>query len=108
MVRGAGHRPKVGRDCPLLRGVLRQSLVALLVAAGFSTSAAAPKVAKTDANAPVTVVDNGNTWTLDNGIVKATITKRSGFMRSLVYRGVETMGRDGGGIWEETPSWRRN
>jgi rhamnogalacturonan endolyase len=34
---------------------------------------------------------------------KATITKRSGFMRSLVYRGIETMGRDGGGIWEETP-----
>ena len=79
------------------------ALVALLVASGFSTSAAAPKVAKTDATAPVTVVDNGNTWTLDNGIVKATITKRSGFMRSLVYRGIETMGRDGGGIWEETP-----
>jgi len=78
------------------------AVVACLVALGFSTAAAAPKVAKTDVNAPVTVVDNGNTWTLDNGIVKATINKRSGNMPSLVYHGFETLGGRGGD-WEETP-----
>jgi rhamnogalacturonan endolyase len=61
----------------------------------------APAVAKPEVNAPVTVTDNGRTWTLDNGIVKATINKTSGNMSSLVYRGLETQG--GGGYWEETP-----
>jgi rhamnogalacturonan endolyase len=64
---------------------------------------AAPAVAQPDASAPVTVTDNGGTWTLDNGIVKATINKRNGLMPSLVYHGVETMGMAGGGVWEETP-----
>ena len=54
------------------------------------------------ASATVTVVDNGRTWTLDNGIVKATISKDSGAMTSLVYRGINTM-RSGGGYWEHTP-----
>jgi rhamnogalacturonan endolyase len=39
------------------------------------------------ADAPVTVKDNGNTWTLDNGIVKATINKRTGEMQNLIYKG---------------------
>ena len=60
-----------------------------------------PVVAKPAADAPVTVSDNGRSWTLDNGIVKATINKGNGNMTSLVYHGVETMG--GGGYWEETP-----
>ena len=60
-----------------------------------------PVVAKPAADAPVTVADNGRSWTLDNGIVKATINKSNGNMTSLVYHGVETMG--GGGYWEETP-----
>jgi rhamnogalacturonan endolyase len=55
-----------------------------------------------DPKAAVTVTDNGRTWTLDNGIVKATIRKDSGSMASLVYRGVETMGGNGG-YWEQTP-----
>ena len=59
-------------------------------------------VDKHDPNAAVTVTDNGRTWTLDNGIVKATIRKDSGSMASLVYRGVETMGGNGG-YWEQTP-----
>ena len=53
-------------------------------------------------SAAVTVTDNGRTWTLDNGIVKATIRKDSGSMASLLYRGVETMGGNGG-YWEQTP-----
>jgi rhamnogalacturonan endolyase len=52
--------------------------------------------------AAVTVLDNGASWTLDNGIVKTTIRKGSGSMASLVYRGVETMGGNGG-YWEQTP-----
>ena len=62
---------------------------------------AAPVVAKPKANTAVTVTDNGRTWTLDNGIVRATINKQSGNMSSLVYRGINTMG--GGGYWEQTP-----
>jgi len=66
---------------------------------------AAPPVAKTQVSAPVTVTDNGRTWTLDNGIVKATINKNNGNMPSLVYHGIETMGSGGnsGGYWEQTP-----
>jgi rhamnogalacturonan endolyase len=54
------------------------------------------------ADAPVTITDNGNTWTMDNGIVKATINKRNSNMTALVYKGINTMG--GGGYWEQTPS----
>jgi len=50
----------------------------------------------------VTIVDNGRTWTLDNGIVKATITKDSGSMPSLIYHGVQIMAASGG-TWEHTP-----
>jgi rhamnogalacturonan endolyase len=49
---------------------------------------------------PVTVVDNGRSWTLDNGIVKATINKDSGSLASLIYKGFNTGSR---GIWEHTP-----
>jgi rhamnogalacturonan endolyase len=62
---------------------------------------AMPAVAKPAVNAPVTITDNGGAWTLDNGIVKATIDKRSGRMNALVFHGVNTMG--GGGYWEQTP-----
>ena len=56
--------------------------------------------ANSDANAAVTVTDNGNSWTLDNGIVKATIGKNGGFLSSIIYRGFDTGSR---GIWEHTP-----
>jgi rhamnogalacturonan endolyase len=64
-------------------------------------SAAELAIEKPKATPAVTVADNGRTWTLDNGIVAATINKRSGSMTSLVYHGVNTMG--GGGYWEQTP-----
>ena len=44
-----------------------------------------PKVAKATVNAPVTLADNGDSWTLDNGIIKATVPKRDGNLSSLVY-----------------------
>jgi rhamnogalacturonan endolyase len=53
-------------------------------------------------SAAVTVIDNGASWTLDNGIVKTTIRKGSGSMASLVYRGIQMMGGNGG-YWEQTP-----
>jgi rhamnogalacturonan endolyase len=82
----------------------------LLSAAGFCAALAfaAPALRAVDAPAaPVTLTDNGDTWTLDNGIVKATILKRSGNLSSLVYKGFETMGNGEGrasGIWEQDPS----
>jgi rhamnogalacturonan endolyase len=50
----------------------------------------------------VTVTDNGQSWTLDNGIVRVTISKDSGLMPSLKYRGTEVLGGNGGS-WEHTP-----
>ena len=63
--------------------------------------AALPAVAKATAAVPVRVSDNGSSWTLDNGIVKATINKGNGAMSALYYHGINTMA--GGGYWEETP-----
>ena len=62
-----------------------------------------PVVATSEINAPVTVADNGDAWTLDNGIVRATILKRSGKLTSLLYKNVETLGRNSEG-WEQYPS----
>jgi rhamnogalacturonan endolyase len=61
-----------------------------------------PKVEKVTVNAPVTLTDNGDSWTLDNGIIKATVPKRDGNLSSLVYHGVEILTR--GRYWEQTPS----
>ncbi len=51
---------------------------------------------------PVTVTDNCTSWTLDNGIVKATISKDTALMPSLLYKGTEVLGGNGGS-WEHTP-----
>jgi rhamnogalacturonan endolyase len=50
-----------------------------------------PKVAKVTVNDPVTLTDNGDTWTLDNGILKATIVKKNGSLLQVVYHGIETL-----------------
>jgi rhamnogalacturonan endolyase len=54
------------------------------------------------AASPVTVTDNGKSWTLDNGIVKATVNKDSGSMPSLIYKGNQILAASGG-TWEHTP-----
>jgi rhamnogalacturonan endolyase len=85
------------------RGLLASAFISMALAAPALRAAdGPPMVAKPDANAAVTVTDNGTAWTMDNGIVKATISKRNGNMTSLVYRGINTMGQ--GGYWEQTPS----
>ncbi len=61
-----------------------------------------PMLRAQGAPAAVTVTDNGKSWTLDNGIVKATITKNSGSMPSLMYKGEEIL-KASGGTWEHNP-----
>jgi rhamnogalacturonan endolyase len=86
------------------------AMVAL--AAGFpglsaaQAASPAPAIARPDGNAAVTITDDGPTWTLNNGIVKATINKRNGDLQNLVYKGIDTMGHDQGraGYWETDPS----
>jgi rhamnogalacturonan endolyase len=80
------------------------ALILLESASTLRAADALPAVAKSDVNAPVTLVDSAGTWVLDNGIVKATISKRNGVMSSLVFHGINTMG--GGGYWEQNPSGR--
>jgi rhamnogalacturonan endolyase len=61
-----------------------------------------PKVLKPNVSTPVTLTDNGSTWTLDNGLVKATINKNNGNIPSLIYHGVAIVGRSN--FWETVPS----
>ncbi|MGA3181429.1 MAG: polysaccharide lyase family protein [Verrucomicrobiota bacterium] len=85
------------------RGLLLSAFLSLALAAPALRAADGPPVvAKPDASAPVTVTDNGTTWTMDNGIIQATINKRNGNMPRLVYHGMNIMGP--GGIWEQSPS----
>ncbi|HTB63799.1 MAG TPA: polysaccharide lyase family protein [Opitutales bacterium] len=80
------------------------TLTALAAALAAPTLSAAPAIEKSTVSTPVTITDSGNNWTLDNGIVKATIGKRDGRMTALVYHGINTMGSSGGGYWEQNPS----
>ena len=82
--------------------VVSALIFVVLAVSALRTAAAAPVVARPKASPPVTVSDDGDAWTMDNGIVKATIDKRSSNMTSLIYRGIETMGP--GGRWEQRPS----
>ncbi|HVU39021.1 MAG TPA: polysaccharide lyase family protein [Opitutales bacterium] len=63
----------------------------------------APVVAKPTVNTPVALTDNGDSWTLDNGIVKITVAKNSGRLTSLNYHGRETLSRNSEG-WEQYPT----
>ena len=66
-----------------------------------------PKVAKVTVNDPVTLTDNGDSWTLDNGIVKATILKSNGNLTTLVYHGVSILNTRSE-YWEQTPCRHRH
>ncbi len=79
------------------------AVVAVVFGAWSSVCAAAlPAIEKAEVSAPVTVADEDRSWTLDNGIVKATISKNNGNMTALLYHGINTM--NGGGYWEQTPA----
>jgi rhamnogalacturonan endolyase len=76
----------------------------LTMSAGLALAAALLPVAAQAAPEPaVTVTDNGSSWTLDNGIVRATIDKNTGFMPSLIYHGKNVLNGNGG-TWEHTPA----
>jgi rhamnogalacturonan endolyase len=82
---------------------LRNLAAALLLSwmAAPLLHASATKRAADDRTAPpVTLTDEGTTWTMDNGIVHVTVQKNSGLMTSLIYRGYDTGSH---GIWEHTP-----
>jgi rhamnogalacturonan endolyase len=64
---------------------------------------ALPKVAKVTVNDPVTLTDNGDSWTLDNGIVKATILKSNGNMTTVYYKGIDIPNARSE-YWEQTPA----
>ncbi len=79
-------------------------LVSLSLSA-LSSCAGDPFAAREAIAAPVTLAQDGTTYTLSNGIVTARIDKKTGEMLSLVYKGIDTMGHDQGhsGVWEENP-----
>jgi len=62
-----------------------------------------PKVAKVAVNQPVTLTDNGDSWTLDNGIVKMSILKSNGNMSTVIYHGVN-IPNSRSEYWEQTPN----
>ena len=73
--------------------------------AAAQKAAAAPRVEKVTVNQPVTLVDNGDSWTMDNGIVKLSVSKKNGtiVIGSLMYHGVSIV-PNRSEFWEQTPS----
>jgi rhamnogalacturonan endolyase len=88
----------------VFRGSTSYALAVALTfgAAAQSPAHVAPQVEKVTVNTPVTLTDNGDSWTLDNGIVKTTVPKRDGNLSSLTYRGIEILTH--GRYWEQTPN----
>lgn len=86
---------------------MRRFWVIVLATQAFSlftpslTAAKAAPPADNPGAPPVTLADNGRSWTMDNGIVQVTINKNNGLMTSLIYRGYDTGSH---GIWEHTPA----
>ena len=77
------------------------SLAAFLPLAPFAAEPA-PHVAQPSSATPVTLTDDGPTWTLDNGLVKFTVNKNNSNLPSLIYHGIAIVGRSN--FWEQTPS----
>jgi len=69
-----------GCDMSKSRVVFSSAFLALsaLFASTAPAQTAAPRVARVTVNQPVTLTDNGDSWTMDNGIVKMTVLKRNG------------------------------
>ncbi len=86
-----------------LRNLFAFAFIILTLIVAMPRAAAAPVVAKPDVNVPVTVTDDGATWTMNNGIIKTMVLKRSGKLTSLIYNGFEILGRNSEG-WEQYPS----
>jgi rhamnogalacturonan endolyase len=76
---------------PRGRVLLACIVLALVLPAPLVRALDLPPVAKPAVNDPVTVTDNGDTWTMDNGIIKATVVKKNGSLLQVIYHGVETL-----------------
>jgi rhamnogalacturonan endolyase len=87
-----------------LRGIVVFALLVIASVAAMPQAAhGEPVVAKPQVNAPVTITDNGATWTMDNGIVKATVLKNNSNMSALVYHGITIAGTRSE-YWETVPT----
>jgi rhamnogalacturonan endolyase len=86
-----------------IKSLFACSLCAIVCAATPAVSAQAIHVAKPDVHTPVTLVDNGDSWTMDNGLVKMTVMKHNGNISSLLYHGVQIL-PNRSEFWETTPS----
>ena len=85
--------------------LLLTALLGSTAALGAPAAMAQPRVAANTVNAPVTLTDNGDSWTLDNGIVKMRVLKANSniAISGLTYHGVDILpGRSE--FWETTPS----
>jgi rhamnogalacturonan endolyase len=94
---------KTPRFLPSHRLVALALLAIALVVQPIRAADSAPVVAKSSVNAPVTVTDNGASWTMDNGIVKATILKNNGNMQSVIFHGLGIPNARSE-YWEQVPS----
>ena len=76
-------------------------LIKCLVVAGLLGIAATPALQAASDAPPVTLSEDGNSYTLSNGIVKARVAKGSGKLLSLVYKDIETLTTS---YWSHLPS----
>src|SRR6476646_6264679 len=55
-------------------------------------------------DAPVTIADDGQSYTLSNGILTARVSRTTGNLMSLVYNGIETLDPNGrnSGYWSHS------
>jgi rhamnogalacturonan endolyase len=83
--------------------LLASAFFAIAVASISPGNAQQPRVAKPTVNSPVTLTDNGDSWTMDNGIVKMIVLKRNGNISSLLYHDVQIL-PNRSEFWETTPS----
>jgi rhamnogalacturonan endolyase len=89
------------------RMMARRALALAVALAGCGAASSwAADIAKLPGNAPVTVTQDDRNFTLDNGIVKMVINKRTGGPVELWYKGMDLAGHDQGSVggWETEPS----
>ena len=86
------------------------ALVLTLAASWPAARGADDKAQKSAAGQPVTVVEDEANFTLTNGVITAKVSKRSGDLVSLRYKGLELLGASGhaGGYWSHTASGPRS
>ncbi|HTQ39330.1 MAG TPA: polysaccharide lyase family protein [Pirellulales bacterium] len=93
---------------PLKRmGIVSAILAVLATAPVMLFTGQADDVSSTGTLDQVTLVDHGQSYTFSNRYCTAVISKRSGDLTSLTYKGKELMGYDSGhhaGYWEQSPA----